>query len=100
MFSPYKDKIDEVYASIQAYFKIKYYRQLNKYLGIELDLHPNGSIHMRQPYLIQIIINIIPGKYKSIANPNPTVKYPLEKMRDIKQNITLITNQQLGRSTS
>ena len=37
MFSPFKDKIDDVYASIQEYFKIEDYRELEKYHRIELD---------------------------------------------------------------
>ena len=49
MFSPYKDKIDEVYASLQEYFKIEDDRELNKYLGIDLYHHPDGSIHLMQP---------------------------------------------------
>ena len=42
MFIPYKDKIDEVYASLQEYFKIEYDGDLNKYPGIELDRRPYG----------------------------------------------------------
>ena len=34
MFSPYKDKIDEVHASPQSDFKIEYDGELNKYIGI------------------------------------------------------------------
>ena len=33
MFIPYKDKMDELYTSIQAYFKIEDDGDLNKYLG-------------------------------------------------------------------
>ena len=39
MFSPSKDKIDDIYAYIQAYFKIEYNGEINKYLGIDLE-HP------------------------------------------------------------
>ena len=41
MFSPSKDKIDEVYDSLQEYFKIEYDGDLNKYLVIDLDLRPD-----------------------------------------------------------
>ena len=37
MFSPSKDKIYEVYASLHADFKIEDDGELNKYLGIDLD---------------------------------------------------------------
>ena len=47
MFNPYKDKIDGVYASLQAYFNIEDDEYLNKYIGIGLDHHPDGSIHLR-----------------------------------------------------
>ena len=61
MFSTSKDKIDELYASLQADFKIEDDGEFNKYLGIELDRRPYGSIHLIQPYLTQRIINMIPG---------------------------------------
>ena len=47
MFSTSKDKIDEVYASLQEYFKIENDREIKNYLGIELDCLPDGSIHTR-----------------------------------------------------
>ena len=40
LFSPYKDKIDEIYAYLRAYFNIEDDGDLNKYLGIELDRFP------------------------------------------------------------
>ena len=49
MFSPSKDKIDEVCASLQADFNIEYYGEINKYFGIYLDCRPDGSIHLSQP---------------------------------------------------
>ena len=61
LFINSKDKIDGVYASIPPYLKIEDDRELNKYLGIDLERLPDGSIHMGQPKLTQIIINIIPG---------------------------------------
>ena len=79
MFSPSKDKIEEVYASIQTESKIEYDVELKKYLGIELGHCLHGSIHLRQPYLIQIIINMIPGMEKSSAKPSPAVKPCLAK---------------------
>ena len=45
MFSPSKGKIDEVYAYLQAYFKIEDDGDLNKYLEMELYHRPDGSIH-------------------------------------------------------
>ena len=46
MFSPSKDKTDEVYASLQAYFKIEDNGELNNYLWIDLDCRPDGPIHL------------------------------------------------------
>ena len=48
MFSPSKDKIDDIYTSLQEYFKIEDDGELKKYLGIELYRLPDGSIHLRQ----------------------------------------------------
>ena len=94
IFSPYKDKIDEVYASLQADFNIEDSGEINKYLGIELDRRPDGSIHLSQPYSTQIIINMIPGMDKSRSKPTPAVKPPLEKNEGYQAiKITLITYQ-------
>ena len=79
MFIPSKDKIDEVYASIQEYFKIEDDEYLNKYLGIELDRRTDGSIRISQPCITQRIINMIPGMDKSSANPIFVVKPTLAK---------------------
>ena len=57
IFSPSKDKINEVHAPLQEYFKIEDDGELNKYLGIELKRSPDGSIHLRRPYLTQRILN-------------------------------------------
>ena len=61
MFSPFRNKIDEVYSSFQEYFKIEDDGELNRYIGIDLDRLPDGYTHLRQPYLTKIIINPIPG---------------------------------------
>ena len=79
MFSPSKDKIDEVYASLQTYFKIEYYGYLKKYLGIDLELPPYGPIHLRHPYLTQRMLTMFPGIEKSGANPTPKVNPPPSK---------------------
>ena len=47
IFSPSNNKINYVYASLQADFKIKDDGYITKYLGIYLYHHPNGSIHIR-----------------------------------------------------
>ena len=80
--SPYKDKIDDFYFSLQAYFNIEDYRDINKYLGIDLCCRPDGSIHLIHPYLSQSIRNLIPVIYKSSDNINPVINPPPEKMRD------------------
>ena len=67
MFSPSKDKIDEVYASIHAYFKIEDDGKLHKYLRIDLYHYPYGSIYIIKLYLTQRILNFIPGMDKSIC---------------------------------
>ena len=64
MFSSFKDKTTHLYASLQADFSIEYDRDLNKYLGIELEHCPDGSIYISQSYLTQRIVNIIPGMDK------------------------------------
>ena len=79
MFSTSNDKIDEVYASLKVYLKIEDDGEINKYLGIELDRRPYGSIHLRQTYLTQIILNMIPGMEKSSAKTTPAVNPPLAK---------------------
>ena len=79
LFSLSKDKIDEVYASIQAYFKMEDDGDLNKYLGIELDFRPDVSIHIIQPYITQRILNMIPGMENPSTMPTPAVKPPLAK---------------------
>ena len=66
-----KDKIDEVYASLQEYFKIENDGDINKYLGMELNHCPDLSIHLRQPYPTQIFLNIILGMENSSTNPIP-----------------------------
>ena len=71
MFSTYKDKIGEVYASLRENFKIENDKKFNKYLGIDLDHCPDVSIHLRQPYLTKSIINIIPGMEKSSDQSDP-----------------------------
>ena len=79
MFSPYIDKIDYVYDYLQTDFKIADYGELGKYLGIELDRCPYGSIHIRQTYPTQRIINIIPVMDKPRDMPTLVVKPNLEK---------------------
>ena len=84
IFSPYKDKIDDVCASaLRVDFKIEDYIDLKKYLRIDLYRCPDGSIHIRQPYLIQSIISMIPGMDKYNSKPNPSVNPPLAKMSQI-----------------
>ena len=78
IFIPFKDKIDNVYVYLQAYFRIEYYGDLNKYRGIELDFRPYGSIHIRQTYLAQRIMHMITVMNKSSAKPNPEFKPLLE----------------------
>ena len=79
MFLPSKDEIDGVYASLQEDFKIEDDGELKKYLGIELEHHPDGSIHPRQTYLSQIILKTIPVMNNSSTNTTPAVKPLLEK---------------------
>ena len=58
-----------------------------------MDRRPDGSIRIRQTYLTQSIINMIPGMDKSSDNPTHAFKPTLEKMRQIKQKITLVIDQ-------
>ena len=67
MISPSKDKIDEVCASVQEDFNIEDDVYLNKYLRIDMERHPYGSIHLRQPDITQITLNMLPVMYKSRA---------------------------------
>ena len=77
IFSPSKDNIVYFYDYLYSYFNIDTFGEINKYLGIRLDLHPCGSIHLRQPHITQMIINLIPGIENSGSNPNPFSKPPL-----------------------
>ena len=79
IFSPSKDKIDEVYAYLHEDFKIEDDGELKKYLGIYPYLHPDGSIHLKQTYLTQITLDMIPLMYKSSAKSTPMLKPSLAK---------------------
>ena len=50
MFSLSKNKIGEVYVSLQEYFKTEDDGYLKKYLEIDLDCLAYGLINIRQPY--------------------------------------------------
>ena len=94
MFSPYKGKIDDVYAYIQSDFNIKDDWELNRYIVIELEHQPNGLISIRQTYLTQAIIDITPGMYKPNAKPKYVVNHPLSKNEGAQtRKMTLITDQ-------
>ena len=75
-FSPFKGENDEVYASIQADIKIEYYRELNTYIGIDMNHLSDSSIYLRYTYIIQLTINMIPGMDKSSAKSTPTFNPP------------------------
>ena len=79
MFSTSKDKIEEVFTSLQTEFKIEDGGDLNKHLRIELDHRPDGSVHLSEPYLTQRIIDMITGMENSSTNPTPPVKPNLDK---------------------
>ena len=79
MFSTSKNEIDEVYASIQSDFNIEDAGVINKYFGIDLDLHPDASIYIRRPYPTQKILNMIPRMDKSSDQSTPAVKPHLAK---------------------
>ena len=79
MFSPSKDKIYDVYASLQVDFNIEGDGELNKYPGIDFYQRPYGLTHLRKPYLTQRIINLVPGMDKSSANIIPALNNPLKK---------------------
>ena len=78
IFSPYKNKIDDAYASHQENFNIEDDWVFKK-IGMDLDRQPYGSIHLRQPYLNQRIINMIPGMDKSITKMTHALNPPPEK---------------------
>ena len=63
MFSPSKDRIDDVYASLQEDSNIEDDADIRKKFGIDLDCRLYGSNHLIQIYLSQRIINMIPGMY-------------------------------------
>ena len=92
-FSPSKNKIDEVYVSLQEDINMEEDGDINIYLVIYLVCRLDGSIHLSQPYLAQRIINMIPGMYKSSDKPNPVVKPPLEKKGAQAIKKTLIIDQ-------
>ena len=76
MFSAYKDKIDDLYDSLQEDFNIDDNREIKKHPEIELDRRQDGPIHIRQSFFAQSIINMFPAMDKSSANPKPAVKPP------------------------
>ena len=47
IFSPSKDKIDELFASLLSDFRIEDDGDLNKYIGIDLDRCQDESINIR-----------------------------------------------------
>ena len=53
---------------------------ISKNIEMNLDRRPYISIYIRQLYITHRIINIIPGMDRSIANPTPVAKTPLEKI--------------------
>ena len=60
MVSPYKDKINAVYAPLKNYFTVEDCVELNKYLGTELYYHSDLSINPPQYLLTDTIINFTP----------------------------------------
>ena len=56
MCSPSKDKINDVYSSLQEDFSIEDGGELNIYIVMELDCRLDGSIHIIQTELAQSII--------------------------------------------
>ena len=100
MFSPSQDKIEELYASLQTEFKIEDGGELNKYLRTELDYRPDRSIHLRQCYLFQRIINMIPGMDKYSAKPTPAINSPLNKYEVSQAKKKSTTDPYLDYSTS
>ena len=91
MFSPSKYKLYYAYDSMQAYFKIWYDGELNNYIGIEFYCRPYGSIYLKQDYLVQRIINLVPGIDRLISKPTPALKPPLAKnegSQPRKKNLT------------
>ena len=94
MYCLSKDRIDEVYASIQAYLMIEDYGQINKYIEIELYFLPDGSIHIRHPYLNQSILKIISGMNKTSNKPTPAVKPPLAKNEEAQARKTILITDQ------
>ena len=94
LFISSKGKIDKIYVSLQVNYKIEHDGDLRKYLEIDLDHRPDGSIHMRHPYQTLIILNMIPGMDKSSSNPNPLIKPPLAKNEGSQtREMILITDQ-------
>ena len=59
-----------------------------------MECRPYGSIHIRQTYLTQRIIKMIPGMDTSRAKPNPAVTPHLAKNEGYQaRKMTLIKNQ-------
>ena len=74
MFSPYKDKIEVVYASLKTDLKIEDYGEPEKFLGIELDLFPDRSMNQCQNLVKKWIIHFIANMDK--ANSKGTTLLP------------------------
>ena len=57
--------------------KIDYYGELDRYMGIELDHCPNGSVHICRPLLAQKIIGFYLGMCKENSKSTPEFNPPL-----------------------
>ena len=59
-----------------------------------MDFHPDGSINLKQPYLTQRILKMIPGMEKSRSKPTPTVKPPIAKNEGAQEKIMPLIKHQ------
>jgi hypothetical protein len=56
LFSPLDTILDDLVTSLQLEFKLTYEGDVGAYLGIDIKCHPDGSMELTQPGLIQKII--------------------------------------------
>ena len=77
-----KEAIDEVYRSLKGEFNLEDKGELDKYLGIEIERRADDSIRLRQPFLIDRIIQAIKGMTEANTKSTPATKPVLGRERD------------------
>jgi Reverse transcriptase (RNA-dependent DNA polymerase) len=71
LMNPNKTSLSQHLQELQVAFEIEVQRDLTKYLGIKIDKHSNGTIHLLQPQLIDSILvdlKLLDNNEKAVNN--------------------------------